>query len=343
MGKFILNLNGHTLKLPAKITKESFDYVGRYQIIAEIITQYFKGTQAKSMLDVGGLGSLLDQLLDIPLTIIDEEAPVNDKKEKKGDGARLDVPDGSYDVVVTSDTLEHIDTGDRKNFVSELVRTSNDLVILCAPFADNGAEKAEAKLQQLYTSLTGKPHRWLKEHADYGLPKIAEIRAYFQEAKMAPVVFGHSSVERWRKLMTVNLTSNEMGQFDVHQKLQKINKYYNQNILFNDFTDEGYRIFFVGSKKRELAIKTILNSSERAQNEEFFGLLDDFYENVLVEAEYIPKIRKRIKTLHDENVSLAARVGALEQYKSRTQSLRQKVTKATRKNKQNNTIKKDTV
>ena len=33
---------------------------------------------------------------------------------------------------------------------------SNDLVILCAPFGDHGAAKEEAKINELYKSLTGR-------------------------------------------------------------------------------------------------------------------------------------------------------------------------------------------
>lgn len=313
MGKFILNLGGHSLKIPVKLEQESFDYVGRYQIIAEIVSQYFSEKNARNILDVGGLGGFLDQVLDIPLTVLDEEASTNETgNERQGDGARMAVDDGAYDVVVTSDTLEHIPASDRKNFIKELVRVSDDLVILCAPFAGNGSAEAEAKVQKYFTGLVGHPHRWLQEHADYGLPTVAEIKTYFKQAGMEPIVFGHSTVDLWRQLMTINLVSNEMGQADVHKKLQELNQFYNENILFNDFTDKGYRMFFVGSKKRELAQPIVAAGLTVENYKELMKLTNEFYENALAEAEYVPKLRVRVKELHDETINLAERIAKTE-------------------------------
>lgn len=308
MAKSTLNLNGPSLKLPSSITKTSFDYVARYQLIAEIITQYFKGKKPKNILDVGGLGTFLDKVIDIPLTILDEEATDHGSSEKRGDGARMNVEDGAYDAVVTSDTLEHIPAKDRANFISELVRVSNDLIILCAPFADNGAAAEEAKLQKFYTGLTGQPHRWLKEHAEYGIPKIKDIEGYFKKAGVKPVVFGHSSIKLWRELMGINLLSNDMGHPDIAKKTAAINNFYNQKIMFNDFAQDSYRMFFVASKKQDLTVKFSTQSPSVDAIFELLNLTNDFYSTALVEAEYVPKLRKRVENLHNETIRLANQV-----------------------------------
>ncbi|NBU34139.1 class I SAM-dependent methyltransferase [bacterium] len=299
MEKFILNLNGPSLKIPSSISSGSFDYVARYQIIAEVIHQYFGKKNPKNILDVGGLGTFLDKIIDAPLTILDEEATDEDGKETQGDGARMNVEDGAYEVVVTSDTLEHIPKNDRKKFISELVRVSSDLIILCAPFDNSGVPKEEERLQSFYKGINGQPHRWLQEHADYVLPNVEDIKKCFEAAGVTPIVIGQSSLKLWRQLMGINLLANEMGNEEVSKSAIKINKYYNENILFEDFEQQGYRTFFIASKKRNIAYEQNSNKITAEHSLELGALISDFYTTAVSNAEYIPVMRKKVKDLHD--------------------------------------------
>ena len=120
MGKFQLNLDGPLLSIPDSIKSASFDYVSRYQIIAEIIHRYyaFTSTKPNRILDVGGLGSFMGQIISFPITILDSAIRETNETESAGDGAHMGtIKDGSYDVVITSDTLEHIPPKDRRNFI----------------------------------------------------------------------------------------------------------------------------------------------------------------------------------------------------------------------------------
>ena len=324
MGKFILNLNGPLLKLPNNIVDGSFDYVGRYQLIAEIIHRYFDGKNPKNILDVGGLGTFLDKIIDTPLTILDEEAHDADQ-EKKGDGARMNFEDGAFEAVVTSDTLEHIPQKDRKKFVSELVRVSSDLVILCAPFDNKGVAKEEMQLQNFYTSVSGHPHRWLKEHAEYKLPNVAYIKQCFEDLGISYLVVGHSTLALWRQIMGMNLLANEMGNRDVSMAATKVNKYYNQNILFEDFEQEGYRTFIIASKKRNISYQPNTNKMTIEHSLELLGLISDFYMTAITEPEYVPILRKKVKDLHDSTMEFAQQIERLnkklELVKSENKSL----------------------
>lgn len=316
MAKFILNLDGPSIKIPTKLAESSFDYASRHQIIAEIIERYFKDKKPKNILDVGGLGSPLQQMVKSPITILDEEAEDNDPGKEKGDGADMRLADGSFDAVVTSDTLEHIPQNDRENFIKELVRVSDDLVILCAPFARLSVAEEEQKLQDYYVSLTGKEHRWLMEHKDYGLPRLDEILGYFKKAGVSTTVFHHTSLDIWRQLMGINLVSNEMGFPLVHDKATKLNKQYNKEVLFNDFTDNGYRTFILASKSKDITFQHPKPAG--SYSPEFTKALGEFYESALVEAEYVPKLRKKVKDLHDEKMRLATEVEELRVKYNRT-------------------------
>jgi len=293
MAKFTLNLDGPLLKIPKSIYRASFDYVSRYQLIGEIITRYFADSKKppKNILDVGGLGTFLPQLIDVPLTILDNEVVKEDNNQVKGDAVRMTgVADGAYDVVITSDTLEHIPKAQRQNFINELVRASNDLIILCAPVEnqDHEASAEEKKLQHFYKEVTGKPHRWLKEHKQLGLPSKKEILSYFASNKISCVTFNHNSLDIWYDLLSVNLLAEEANEPGIHKFSEDINQFYNQNLLFKDFKENGYRMFVVASKKRELAYD---KSSQKPTVENYlqlFKLTNQFHRYAIENIKDLP-------------------------------------------------------
>lgn len=293
MAKFILNLDGPSLSLPSDISSKSFDYVARYQLIAEIIIQYrqFTGRKPKNILDVGGLGSFLDKIIDIPITILDSEAG-DTKEEQRGDGARMDsIPDGTYDIVITSDTLEHIPRKDRKLFIKELFRVSKDLVILCAPFSDYGATEQEMLVQRFYKAFMGTPHRWLKEHSDYVLPKEVETLEQFKSLSKSVAAIRHSDARLWRDLLSVSLAANDMGANNVTDAATKINQYYNEELMFKDFTGSSYRTFLVAAKEHEVIFNSPDTTITTDELIKLNGLIADFNTAMLENKDLIPSIK----------------------------------------------------
>jgi hypothetical protein len=303
MAKYTLNLNGPSLKLSSGIKAASFDYVGRYQLIAEIVSRYFTATNAKpkKILDVGGLGSLLGQMLSTPITILDNEAPAEQgpsAKEKRGDGADMNsIKDNAYDVVVTSDTLEHIPPEDRKSFINELIRVSDDLVVLCAPF-NHGQPiaKEEDKLQHFYKNAVGEEDRWLQEHKDHGLPKEKEILSYIPKEYSAVEVH-HSSLDLWRYLLSINLLANKLGMPELHEIVHGLNIKYNEDLLFKDFTENSYRTFIVISKRNTIEIKTPNDAIKAEDYIDIIGPINDFYIEVVNRASELPLIKNKIHAL----------------------------------------------
>jgi hypothetical protein len=270
--------------------------VSRYQLIAEIVSRYYgeKSATSRTILDVGGLGGCLDQLLPkFSVTILDSEAEAASQHEQKGDGAHMAaIKNGAYDIVVSSDTLEHIPKKDRKNFVTEIIRASKDLVIICAPFADHGAEAEEAALQAFYADTTGTPHRWLKEHKEFGLPREKEITGYFKDCGLSPVLINHNSIELWRAILATNLLAVEMSSKAVVEKSAKINQFYNQYLLFKDFTSHSYRTFIVASKHNKLTYKTPTQPAAGLESAKLVQLLADFYGTVFREYKKIPVVNE---------------------------------------------------
>jgi hypothetical protein len=83
---------------------------------------------------------------------------------------------GTFDIVATIDTLEHIPREQRAGFICECMRVSRHVVIVAAPFGSPGHTEAEIRLNELFERFTGKAHRYLSEHVLYGLPDAEEIQ-----------------------------------------------------------------------------------------------------------------------------------------------------------------------
>lgn len=332
MAKFTLSLDGPLLKIPSNIKSASFDYVSRYQLIGEIIHRYFEESgKPKNILDVGGLGTFLDKILSVPLTIFDSEADGKTKDQDKGDGARMvSIKDGSFDVVVTSDTLEHIPGKDRRSFVHELVRASNDLIILCAPFSDHGAAAEEVRLQEYYENTTGNKHRWLKEHKEFVLPKEGEVEEFFKECGVSLIKINHNAISIWEPLLAANLLANEVATKDTLSAIGKVNRYYNETLLFKDFETQSYRTFFVASKKKTLSLRANTNKPSIDEIVGLLRLLDAYYSSIMKDQLSLPKTKAVSAELQESKRLLGE---SQEQYRRVVNSASWRVTQPLRTSK----------
>jgi hypothetical protein len=334
MAKFTLSLDGPSLKLPKDVVTTSFDYSGRYRLIGEILKRYYADhpKDLKNVLDVGGLGGFLGRIVDAKVVIYDNEAEEGGA-ETKGDGSNMKaIKDGQFSAVVTSDTLEHIPKPDRKKFVNELIRASDDLVILCAPFGDHGAAEAEKAVQKTYQHFSGHEHRWLAEHKQFGLPKEAEIVQYFKAQKLSVVVIHQSSLYIWRTLMTINLMANEIDDDGIRRQVRQLNAYYNEHLFANDFTKDSYRTFIVASKKSDLTLKSPSSTIPQNQIQEFTELVADFYGQLMATSKQIPSVAGYLKTTEEQKRDAEAKLhGALEELHTITHSKSWRVTAGPRK------------
>lgn len=82
-----------------------------------------------------------------------------------GNGLALPLRDGSFDVVLCMDTLEHLSATERIGLTTELFRVAADdsLLIVGAP-AGAGTRAAEQSVNDLFRERTGEDHPWLAEH-----------------------------------------------------------------------------------------------------------------------------------------------------------------------------------
>ncbi len=130
----------------------------------------------QSVLDVGGTKkSQLPYFPDKDIYVLNIQNYGVDKRAHFMRASMLKIPfkDNGFDLVITNDTLEHIDKKDRKKGIYEMIRVAKKTVIIGVPCG-----KAALKYEKLILKIGrffGRNMRWLAEHEKADLPMESEL------------------------------------------------------------------------------------------------------------------------------------------------------------------------
>src|SRR3990172_9742337 len=126
-----------------KILSLPFDQYQRYKILQDIVSRIREDDQTFSIIDVGGHpGCILDFLPNDKITIADQ-LECDLPQYRKVDALNLPFDNGSFDIAVSMDVLEHIPPESRSQFLKELCRVARHYVVLAAPFEHSQVVSAE--------------------------------------------------------------------------------------------------------------------------------------------------------------------------------------------------------
>lgn len=128
---------------------------------------------ARSVLDVGGVrGQLAAFLGDAEIVTLNLE----DEGDEQFAGDTIPRPDGSFDMVVSLDVLEHIPAPERERHFRECLRVARERVVVCCPLGTPEHIEAERELHAWIQEVYGREDHFLAEHLERGLPTLDELR-----------------------------------------------------------------------------------------------------------------------------------------------------------------------
>lgn len=147
------------------------DIALRYYPVVEFLNKHFKETV---ILEVGSGPRGLANYVKKEIVGVDVDfsgVKLVNLKMVVGSIFNLPFKNGSFDVVVCIDVLEHIEEGRRIPAIRELLRVSSGFVIIGAPCGENAAE-LDRIINQKYKNVSGRLHPYIIQHLKFGLPDL---------------------------------------------------------------------------------------------------------------------------------------------------------------------------
>ena len=154
----------------------------------------------------------------------------------------------TFQTIISTDVLEHIDKDKKSKFVEECLRVASDFVIIAAPFDTKGVDEAERVTNSLNKKLFNEGQKWLEEHFEQTKPQLEEIKKIVEKHGYETTIVGTNNLFEWILSTHINLIDAKLGLNT--KKHLKINQQYNEEIVNgNEFTSPSYRHFVIVYKK----------------------------------------------------------------------------------------------
>jgi SAM-dependent methyltransferase len=193
------------------------------------------------ILDLGGAPGPIEMFLpDHEVYVLDIQGEHPGGRFVIADGGRLPFGDDTFDAVVSLDTLEHVPTSVRADFLSEARRVSTGAVVLSAPFDTLGVAAAERALLEFISARLSPDFPtavWLQEHVDWGLPKLDRTLTDLSGGGWVSDALPSGYLPRWLGTMVADHELLATGLPD----LNGLHAYYNAHVSPSDARTPSYR------------------------------------------------------------------------------------------------------
>jgi hypothetical protein len=243
-----------------------FDQYQRYKMVEELvglIRGQRAGRDRLRILDVGGRPGLLAAFLPDDEVFMVDVLPPDALNGVQGDGARLPFRDEAFDLVVSVDTLEHIPSHRKPEFLGEQLRASSNYVLLAAPFEDENISLAEQIVNEFFIKKLGHPNESLEEHFANGLPRLDETLSLFDQHGVQHLEIPNGYLYNWLVMMMALPAAQSLP--DSEELVAMINRFYNQNLYASDNRDPAYRTVILASKQHSLDSDFITGKYQTAE------------------------------------------------------------------------------
>jgi GT2 family glycosyltransferase len=181
-----------------------FDRLQRYSRVSELIDRLCTGLAGPvRVLEVG-----CNVLNDFPRFFDPERVHVTrcdvyEDYSRDPEYVRVD-PDGplpfadeSFDVVAGLEVLEHIPREKRPTFVAESLRVARRGAVFTCPNGTPAVRAAEQIVMAAFQARHNRPHDFLREHAEFGLPTQDEVHTILRHLDVPHAVIRQAPLDQW--------------------------------------------------------------------------------------------------------------------------------------------------
>ena len=258
------------------LTELPFDQYQRYKVVQEIV-RLIKDQQKASalkVLDVGGVSNTREGQLFFPIShFLPEDATmVLDVQDYSAPNyLRVDgdspfpLADGSFDVVVSCDTLEHVSPGRRSAFLDELLRVARQYVVLAAPFDSEDTRLAEQIFYDFHLRRLGVAQPQLHEHRLYGLPNLQALCEDLEKRDLPYVAFPSGYLYNWLLMMVIK--DYVLSLPDSTALHAAIDRLYNRHFFASDQRAPAYRhVLVISLQGEQEVLAQIAQRFDRAES-----------------------------------------------------------------------------
>jgi hypothetical protein len=166
----------------------------RHSNVGREIRRLCGGDRQVSVLDVGGAGAELSEILDpqrFQITCVDLrplKSPTSRAAFVAGDGRALPFRDDSFDVVVSIDSLEHVPGNGKLTYLQEMRRLARrGVVIHCPAHSNDGrfrGNELDLEFMRRHRAAFGCTDPFTEEHLESKLPAVELISRVFPGAEL---------------------------------------------------------------------------------------------------------------------------------------------------------------
>jgi glycosyltransferase involved in cell wall biosynthesis len=249
------------------------DIYQRYGFLARLIDAIFRAPTATGTAPVGKI-----RLLDVgsgPVRLTETFLP-DWMEVTRTDVSTFDDPaivciepdgslpfaDGSVDVVLAMDVLEHLPADQRARVIAECRRVAGRCVIVAGPVHTPEVVAAERSFAELARTVSGRELAFLAEHAQFGLPDAGDITGAFDGREWHVVTADNSPLAEWQLFNAVDfIYSCDLGE---GERKQATNSIINGRAPFRRAHSPHYRMFVCGFRESAdaAAMRQLISSPE---------------------------------------------------------------------------------
>jgi SAM-dependent methyltransferase len=186
-----------------RVTPWNIDPAWRYAAVLDELRDVWRDDLEIAEIGSGSAG--VTEFLDHPVTGVDtafeRTADVTNPRlhQVVGTATALPFADGSFDVVLCLEMLEHLPAADRAGALAEMLRVLRPGGRLVATFpAGATAARLDAWLNTAYRRRHGRDHPWAVEHLQQGVPEAEEIAALAAPLARRVRLARHAWAPAWR-------------------------------------------------------------------------------------------------------------------------------------------------